>query len=309
MTYYGLRDYGTATWDGGDPACNHSQVMGGPSAKQMSSFGTRCYQFKRECRRCGAQRIDRQIGLEETPDAYIAELVAVFKEARRVLRDQGTLWINIGDSYAGGGGGNYGNSKTVQYNNNNPSLLTNAKKLGLKPKDIIGIPWMLAFALRADGWWLRDAIIWAKPSPMPESVTDRCTKSHEYVFMLSKRRTYWYDAKAVAEPATYIRSKKSKATVKTRNRRSVWTIPPEPNSLDHFATMPTELAELCIKAGCPTNGTVLDPFGGAGTTPMVADRLGRNAISIELNPNNTIITQNRISQDAGLFAEITNTEP
>jgi DNA modification methylase len=274
-----------------------------------------------------------QIGLEETPEAYVSRLVEVFREVRRVLADDGTLWLNIGDSYAGGGGksqphrdssggiGNKGTRGEQGYHAagggfERPNTLLD----GRKPKDLIGIPWMLAFALRADGWYLRQDIIWHKPNPMPESVRDRCTKAHEYVFLLAKSSCYHYDAEAIAEASNYpggpgntheyhAPGQSPHNTHKigprdTRNKRSVWSITTQPFSEAHFATMAPELAETCIKAGCPKGGTVLDPFGGAGTTALCADRLGRNALLIELNPAYVEIARKRLTNDAGLFAEV-----
>jgi DNA modification methylase len=259
-----------------------------------------------------------QIGLEETPDAYVARLVDVFREVRRVLRDDGTLWLNLGDSYAAGGNG--GGNK----NDTNVGSLTVGRKLppsGYKPKDLLGIPWMVAFALRADGWWLRQDIIWHKPNPMPESVTDRCTKAHEYVFLLTKSARYFYDAAAIAEDALQpegearITAQHKQAAIgqnqtgslgtnygaATRNARNVWTIATTPYSGAHFATMPPALAERCIKAGSKFGDMVLDPFGGAGTTGLVADRLGRSATLIELNPEYARLARERITADAPLL--------
>jgi DNA modification methylase len=269
-----------------------------------------------------------QIGLEATPDAYVAELVAVFREVRRVLRDDGTLWLNIGDSYASGGGNTAmtgGKSDPARGLAMGFGSLKRGIPIGLKPKDIIGIPWMLAFALRADGWYLRQDIIWSKPNPMPESVTDRCTKAHEYLFLLSKSERYYYDAKAIAEPSAYPGDERHLRTDRTiefarpdggsrartgnpaglyRNKRDVWTIATQPYPEAHFATFPPALVEPCILAGCPEGGTVLDPFGGAGTTALVADRLGRNAILIELNPEYAAMAHRRIVNDTPLFAEV-----
>jgi DNA modification methylase len=308
-----------------------------------------------------------QIGLEQTPDEYVAQLVAVFREVRRVLRDDGTLWLNLGDSYAGSWGNQGRKSERgtqraingammqagvthatdcdmgadcscgVRY----PSQTSNTGKIpegsGLKPKDLVGIPWRVAFALQADGWWLRSDIIWAKPNPMPESVTDRPTKAHEYVFLLTKSARYWYDADAVREPHTFgSNSAKGDAAGRTkhgrgaapprggagtlgassgmkgncypsagRNARTVWTIATQPYPGAHFAVMPPALAERCIKAGCPEGGTVLDPFGGAGTTGLVADKLGRSAILCELNPEFSEQAEGRIVGDCPLFAEVT----
>jgi DNA modification methylase len=294
-----------------------------------------------------------QIGLEPTPAAFVATMVEVFREVRRVLRDDGTLWLNLGDSYASAwvcnrrsviGSGSLPDGKRA----NRPNRLVD----GLKEKDLMGIPWRVAFALQADGWYLRQDIIWSKPNPMPESVTDRCTKAHEYLFLLSKSARYHYDAAAIAEPvadATVSRLAqdvecqegshrvpgKTNGTMKavrkradrfggnkhggdttkhsdgsvytgreTRNKRSVWEVCTQPYSEAHFATFPPALIEPCILAGCPKGGTVLDPFGGAGTTGLVADRLGRNAILIELNPEYAAIAERRIKGDAGMFAEV-----
>lgn len=214
---YGLRDYGTAKWEGGDPNCEHKQYLGehNPevSPKQLSSQGTQQYNYRNKCAKCGAVRIDQQIGLEQTPDEYVADLVQVFREVWRVLRDDGVAWLNLGDSYS-----SYkdcksvpdslrvgGRSESANSIEKGMSVTRNTKvmrSVGLKDKDLIGIPWMVAFALRADGWYLRQDIIWAKPNPMPESVKDRCTKAHEYVFLLSKSSRYYYDYEAVLEPAT-----------------------------------------------------------------------------------------------------------
>jgi len=257
-----------------------------------------------------------QIGLEDTPDAYVARLVEVFREVRRALTDDGTLWLNIGDSYAGAGG--QGAQAGQQFANravgrDNVTRASRYSGDGYKTKDLIGIPWMLAFALRADGWYLRQDIIWHKPNPMPESVTDRCTKAHEYVFLLSKSERYFYDHAAIKEPCSgdmqrraalgYTRgpggkvdkSRQDSDTLrgdaakvidvsKGRNKRSVWTVTPKPYKGAHFAVYPPELITPCILAGCPVGGVVLDPFGGSGTTAGVALAHGRNAILCELNP-------------------------
>lgn len=319
-----------------------------------------------------------QIGLEKTPDEYVAQMVQVFREVRRVLRDDGTLWLNLGDSYAGSGkGGNpvagkqasnkgsqsigvlYGIGKTAR-----EAAVTNVTRhdfpaLGIKPKDLIGIPWRVAFALQADGWYLRQDIIWHKPNPMPESVTDRCTKSHEYIFLLSKSAQYYYDAQAIAEPlasasierlsqttldkqagsdrvpgktngnmkAVYCGSGKAytgKSTkdygsggaqdasvtkarivdrilsgeIVKRNKRDVWTVTTKPFKGAHFATFPPDLIEPCILAGSRPGSTVLDPFGGAGTTGLVAQRHGRSAVLLELNPDYAKMARERIDADA-----------
>lgn len=374
--------------------------------------------------------VDGQIGLENTPDDFVAEMVSVFSEVRRVLKNDGVLWLNLGDSYAGGG--------TIGRNDTSPEALARrAEKYGtgtgtgssvgasgtrkpvaeLKAKDLIGIPWRVAFALQADGWYLRQDIIWSKPNPMPESVRDRCTKAHEYIFMLTKSQRYFYDIEAIKEPATFageelgiLRSTKVRAEAMGRkpsgnelkaklrsedkqrghsrrhvgfndrwdamekkgqcsgfrNKRSVWEVATAPFSEAHFATFPPALIEPCIKAGCPerccvrcgapwrreterletqnrtsrngegngqlnkhgrfgdpkrivgglvptcdcpfdyttSRGVVLDPFGGAGTTGLVADRLQRSAILIELNPQYADMARRRIQQDAGMFGGV-----
>ena len=271
-----------------------------------------------------------QIGLEPTPDEFVAQLVAVFREVRRVLRDDGTLWLNLGDSYsrptAKGGSGPGGKNRDY-YGDNYGDAGGAGVSIGLKPKDLIGIPWRVAFALQADGWYLRQDIIWHKPNPMPESVRDRCTKAHEYVFLLAKSERYHYDADAIAESGSersagnaghvkgagvddpFMRTREGFAKVAdkewhTRNKRSVWSVATQPFSGAHFATFPPDLIEPCIKAGCPVGGLVLDPFGGAGTTGLVADRLGRNAILCELNPEYAQLARNRIFDDAPLFADV-----
>jgi DNA modification methylase len=275
-----------------------------------------------------------QIGLEESPDAYVERLVEVFREVRRVLRDDGTLWLNLGDSYNSGASGGLGGSTLLggQSNQRRSNRAESRKKRqdaeGLKTKDLFGIPWMVAFALRADGWFLRSDIIWHKPNPMPESVRDRPTSAHEHVFLLTKRAAYFYDAEAIAEPAEESSlarlaqniaaqagsarasgGAKTNGTMKavggaTRNARNVWTIATQPYSGAHFATMPPDLAERCIKAGSRPGDTVLDPFGGAGTTGLVADRLGRSAILCELNPEYARLARERIASEAPLLAEV-----
>ena len=367
--YFGLRDYGTAEWEGGDPDCDHQgQIM---RKHHISDNKEKPREFyKSECGKCGALRKDEQLGLEETPEEFVEALVSVFREVRRVLRDDGTVWLNLGDSYG-------------------------------RDKNLIGIPWRVAFALQADGWYLRQDIIWNKPNVMPEACKDRCTKSHEYIFLLSKQPKYFYDLDAIREPvkeASIQRSKTSwnteRPSTKTvggafsldemgerfvnpdgRNKRSVWTVTTKSFKDAHFATFPTDLIEPCVKAGCPemvcvdcgtpyerevdvkrvkrseldksdpryrpnsydgaygdingkadagyssrktvgfkkacscetdsyTGGTVLDPFGGSGTTGLVADRLGRDAILTELNPDYIKIAIKRIEGETGLFADV-----
>lgn len=271
--------------------------------------------------------VDGQIGLEATPDAFVAEMVGVFREVRRVLRSDGTLWLNLGDSYAGSWG-NQGrkegrgeqrsvNGPMIQNLRPYPDKKSNTGKIvqpGLKPKDRMMIPAQVALALRGDGWWLRDEIIWFKRNPMPISVVDRTTPAHEMLYLLSKSARYYYDHEAVKEDAVSTHpsgngfarpqqlarggrgSAEQWAPTEKRNRRSVWDVPVRPFPGAHFATFPPDLIEPCVKAGCPEGGTVLDPFGGAGTTGLVADRLGRNAILIELNPDYAAMASRRVGQ-------------
>ena len=235
-----------------------------------------------------------QIGLEETPEEYIKAMVEVFRCVWDVLEDDGTLWLNIGDSYAGNnsrasnnGRAGFGNAR---------EKVVNRTGEGLKTKDLIGIPWMLAFALRADGWYLRQDIIWHKPNPIPESVQDRCTKSHEYIFLLSKSQKYHFDHVAIKQPM-----KGDGESDEMANKRSVWTVPVKPYLGAHFAVFPTELIEPCILAGAPVGGIVLDPFMGSGTTAQVAQDLGRQYIGCELNPEYGKLQKKRISQQSLLL--------
>jgi DNA modification methylase len=317
--------------------------------------------------------VDGQMGLEATPAEFVEGMVALFREVRRVLRDDGTLWLNLGDSYAGswgplghrvteGADASWHGSQIKNHPKRGKQTAT-IREAGLKPKDLIGIPWRVAFALQADGWWLRQDIIWSKPNPMPESVRDRCTKAHEYLFLLSKGPRYHYDADAIAEPlglasvarlsqnvedqvgsdrvpgktngsmkavgrrAAGNKSHKGQAAyesgasehrtkaglvafaererakvdagdlIGTRNKRSVWEVATQPFRGAHFATFPPALIEPCILAGCPSGGTVLDPFGGAGTTGLVADKLGRDAVLVELNPAYADLARDRLRSD------------
>jgi DNA modification methylase len=245
-----------------------------------------------------------QIGLEDTPNRFVDELVNIFREVRRVLRPDGTLWLNLGDSYAATTKGAGGIGK--QHTNNGSILADRSWQIpsGLKPKDLVGIPWRVAFALQADGWWLRQDIIWAKPNPMPESVKDRCTKAHEYLFLLTKSERYYFDAEAIAEPTAYPIAKDRKASGQyadgsgeTRNKRSVWTVTPKPFREAHFATFPPDLVRPCIQAGSPVGGNVLDPFSGAGTTGLVSKELDRNFVGIELNPQYNEMAKRRCGVD------------
>lgn len=382
--YYGLRDYGTGKWVGGDTECDHK---GGPmrtkeNINKNTGTGndvknTEDHEFlKNSCGRCGAMRIDDQIGLEETPEKFIASLVEVFEEVKRVLTDDGTLWVNIGDSYAADRGYQVGHGKIRGAQDARDAGAVSGRAMksadyGLKPKDLIGIPWMLAFALRSAGWYLRQDIIWHKPNPMPESVTDRCTKSHEYIFLLSKSRQYYYNHEAIKTPIqdasaqrllqdienqkgsdrvpgktngamkavghknmqrqdknhSFHESRKGSGTDSTSaingtgvkghsgnfrqdgtligggmaNKRSVWTVTTKPYSEAHFATYPPELIVDCIKAGSEEGDVILDPFSGAGTTAMVARKLNRNFVAIELNQKYIDIANKRLDKELGMF--------
>ena len=260
-----------------------------------------------------------QIGLEETPEQYISAMVEVFRCVWDVLEDDGTLWLNIGDSYAGNnsrasnnGRAGFGNAR---------EKVVNRTGEGLKTKDLIGIPWMLAFALRADGWFLRQDIIWHKPNPMPESVQDRCTKGHEYIFLMSKSQKYYYDHEAIKEPVKEDWGTRDRANGKYHNegtglqphsgleksyemanKRSVWSVPVKPYTGAHFAVFPSELIEPCILAGAPVGGIVLDPFMGSGTTAQVAQDLGRQYIGCELNPAYEKLQKKRTAQTSLGFA-------
>lgn len=422
--YWALRDYGTAQWIGGDETCNHligklssdkSTLHPSPEKKKMKTG----MPYKDVCGKCGAKRIDQQLGLEKTPEEFVAKMVEVFRQVKRVLKPTGTLWLNIGDSYAGSGKANgqkpdaknMGKKKTDRNYDVSTSTPVPA---GLKPKDLVGIPWMLAFALRADGWYLRSDIIWHKPNPMPESVTDRPTKAHEYIFLLTKQGNYFYDAEAIkkkweenehdikrsiyGQPLYQGKHKDGyhnnkpdinrtdlRATggvlgsaLQGANKRSVWTVPTQAVKEAHFATFPEDLICDCIKAGasehgcCAVCGTpyeriiekelvpiakasynsktderhliadeqdqgsnrmkdghkpgwinetttlgwkkkcccdtdeiipavVLDPFHGSGTTGIVARKLGRNFIGIELNPEYLKIEEKRKRKELGMF--------
>lgn len=328
--YYALRDYGTGKWVGGDPNCPHYRTSKksdhtATGHKRMTDAGQPIGDaiYKDVCPLCGAIREDKQIGLEQTPEEYINRLADVFDEVRRVLKDDGTLWVNIGDSYNG-----------------------NKEWLEAKPKDLIGIPWMLAFELRKRGWYLRQDIIWHKPNPMPEPVKDRCVKSHEYIFLLSKSQKYHFDYEAIQEPCSEVSIKRAKYGLNTnhpsagkngihtekmgerfvpkskncqydgqklnsihinremggadtqyyvRNKRDVWSVNVHPTKEAHFATFPPDLINPCILAGCKEGGIVLDPFMGSGTTALVCKRLGRKYIGIELNPEYKAIAERRIN--------------
>ena len=261
---------------------------------------------------------DNQIGMESTPEEYIAQLVDVFRSVRDVLTDDGTLWLNIGDTYYNyRSDGNYPKQTVSKSKQDLPdfSPVRGNKLQGLKSKDLIGIPWMLAFALRADGWWLRQDIIWHKPNPMPESVKDRCTKAHEYIFLLSKSKNYYYDNEAIKEPVkqdwgTRDRSKGKyhnegtglqphsglEKSYTTKNKRSVWTVTNKPYKGAHFAVFPPDLIEPCILAGSGEGDVVLDPFMGSGTTAIVSKSLNRHYIGCELHEDYGKLIQKRLSE-------------
>jgi DNA modification methylase len=332
--YWGLRDYGTAKWEGGsDPSCRHiadankTKTFGNPAFNEgrPSREATKSdgYYFKSVCGKCGARRIDSQLGLEPTPEEYVANMVGVFREVRRVLRDDATLWLNLGDSYGAGGG-----TQVLQTKNASHGLAGYRQQTpGIKPKDLVGIPWRVAFALQSDGWYLRQDIIWAKPNPMPESVTDRCTKAHEYLFLMSKSARYYYDAEAINHPAKAVwdsrdmidppgANTKDAAAVaqglrtrggnthhpagprNTANRRSVWTIATQPYAEAHFATFPEALVQPCILAGSKPGDLVLDPFMGAGTVALVAIKARREYIGCELNPQYAEMAEKRVAGEA-----------
>ena len=297
---------------------------------------------------------DQQIGLENTPEEYDEKLMLIFREIKRILKSNGTLWLNIADSYGGSYKEKGDNSTLLQTTNQGSKNKINLKTFKsefIKSKDLIGIPWMVAFALRADGWYLRQDIIWNKPNPMPESVKDRCTKSHEYIFLLSKSNKYYYDFEAIKTPlkkesevrlaqdiknqeGSFVPGKtngKMKAVCggkkmleknKTEsdpmfrkntnreytpnqdlkaNKKSVWTNATENSGVKHFATFPQKLINDCIKAGCPENGLVLDPFMGTGTTAIVARKQYKNFIGIELNEEYIKFAENRLLKELGLF--------
>lgn len=278
--------------------------------------------------------VEGQLGLERTPEEYVAAMVEVFRDVRRVLRPDGMLWLNLGDSYSGGGGfspdapsNREGRSK--QTTQGSRLYKGRAPAPGLKPKDLCGIPWRVALALQADGWWLRMDVVWAKPNPMPESVTDRPTRAHEYVFLLSRSPSYFYDADAIREEwaddrAGFSGSMRSKyegrierqdgglvaaPMVPGRNVRSVWTISTKPFSGAHFAVMPWDLAERCVLAGSRPGDEILDPFAGAGTVGMVARRHGRSFVGIELSPLYARMARERIVADMPLFNAAGGTPP
>jgi len=280
--------------------------------------------------------VEKQLGLEDTPEEYVENIVKVFREVKRVLKEDGTLWLNLGDSYSGSGKGRnpdgtvHVSSLIAKQGTSAGTVMGNVKSgivpNGLKPKDLVGIPWRVAFALQSDGWYLRQDIIWAKPNPMPESVKDRCTKSHEYIFLLSKSNQYYFDYEAIEEPANYDGRKdtlmkgskkysnanimpnakpnsfakegherwKWKNGLPMRRKRDVWFVNVKPLREAHFATFPPDLIEPCILAGCREGGIVLDPFMGSGTTGLVAKQQNKNYIGFEMNSDYCDIANKRI---------------
>ena len=347
--YFGLRDYGTGTWEGGDPNCPHKRLT--KISKDTATGHAGMYEqghvvgdaiYKQTCPECGAKRIDEQFGLEETLEEYIEKTVLLFEELRRVLKPQGTVWWNIGDSYAnkssawGGRGKNSILNKTGLKDKQRRNTIVPD---GLKSKDLMMIPARVAIALSENGWYLRSEIIWHKPNPMPESVKDRPTSAHEKIYLFAKNKKYYYDADAIRVPQKQdsiaragrdvwknnkidtgnysipnvdsakklnqkVRDTVAEGKIPMANKRNVWTVTTKPFRGAHFAVFPPDLIEPCIKAGCPKGGTVLDPFGGSGTTGLVANNLGRNAILIELNEEYVKIAKKRLGEDLGLFSEV-----
>jgi len=324
--YWGLRDYGTAKWQGGDLNCSHSygrNTRGGLTQFQKNnkgSFGDEAIKSGEHCKLCGAKRIDKQLGLEPTYQEHIQNIVELFRAIKPKLKDSATIWLNYGDSYSSGKRTSTTN-QTLRGNKNYGVTRTPVQE-GIKEKDLIMIPNRIAIALQDDGWYIRSEIIWHKPNPMPESVRDRPTSCHEKIWLITKNKKYYYDHESIKEPViTSVNTKSgckfggNKTTkelnpiisgkkweyLSTRNKRNVWTITTKPFKGAHFATFPKDLIEPCIKAGCPEGGVVLDPFGGSGTTAIVAKLLNRKSILIELNPKYVKIAKNRISEEFGIF--------
>lgn len=338
--YFQLRDYQTGRWVGGRKNCDHK---GTPLASSSSLQGyssdsvkirTECVPMKSVCRKCGARRIDKQIGLEEAPAAYVEKLVVVFREVRRVLKRNGVLWLNIGDSYCGGGGfsagaPSVGESKSGKYGTVGALKAGGIKPCGrLKPKDLCGIPWLLAFALRADGYYLRNEIVWYKPNVMPESVTDRCSKAHEQLFLLTKSGQYFFDHDSIKEPCKFPEGSwgsTKKLDCKEyrsfygegrrwkggplRNPRTVWEIPTQPSRVKHYAGFPEKLVERCLLAGSKPGDVILDPFVGSGTSLAVAHRMGRVGIGIDLSADYAKIARERVKRTAAKLDNASTTGP
>ena len=326
--YFGLRDYGTSTWKGGNVNCNHTITHYNDTLKPHVNRpfrGNRDY-----CLHCNAERIDEQFGLENTYQDYIASTVKLFETFKSKLKDQATIWWNVGDSYSNykdckstaqtlAKGTNSEMAHVIEKGKSHKRDTKLLKASGLKDKDLIMIPNRVAIALQDAGWYIRSEIVWHKPNPMPESVKDRPTSCHEKIWLITKNKKYYYDNEAIKEPCktfdTNIRDrdttklnntpgrtkmgglKKNNYTMK--NKRNVWTITTKPLRDAHFATFPLDLIEPCVLAGCPEGGTILDPFGGAGTTGLVARKHNRNSILIELNPKYIDIAKSRINKMFG----------
>ena len=355
--YFGLRDYGTAQWEGGDPNCDH---LGKPQPTRSNIHDRTQPQcnnkkdetvreiFKNICKKCGAKRIDEQFGLEKTYQDYITNTVKVFETFKPKLKDTATIWWNVGDSYSSGSRKTQTNQTVRKYKlsdikNSKEKYLAGFKvrpaiQVGIKEKDLLMIPNRVAIALQDAGWYIRSEIIWHKPNPMPESVKDRPTSAHEKIWLITKSKKYYYDADAIrvpqkqdsiaragrdvwkskvesgnysipnSESAKKLNQKVldtvAEGKIPMANKRNVWTVTTKPFKGAHFAVFPTDLIEPCIKAGCPKGGTVLDPFGGSGTTGFVANNLGRDAILIELNKEYVEIAKKRLGEDLGLFSEV-----
>ena len=292
--YWNLRDYGTADWTGGDDDCDHRYYKGGHGEKskvQTGSKGNQFYQYKGECKKCGATRHDSQFGMEDNLDDYVSDLADIMDDIRGILKPEGTLWLNIGDCY---GGNNPVNQDGRRGFSNDPIVQRRKKYIdGLHPKNLMGIPWKVAFEMQARGWILRSDIIWHKPNPMPESVKDRPTNATEHIFLFSKNPLYYYDHEAIMEDAvTEDYSEEGK-----RNKRNVWKVRAAMYRGAHFATFPVELITPCVLAGCPQGGLVLDPFMGSGTVAYVAKKFGRNYTGVELNPDYHKIIHERTKQE------------
>ena len=338
--YWGLRDYGTASYEGGNPNYKHTITDGIVDNKnnKLIERPDRASD-KKNCVKCGAKRIDKQLGLEPTYQEHIQNIVELFRAMKPKLKDSATVWLNYGDSYASTVNGTKvkdqvknkvqfagkylieGDDRTFR---DKPFSTIQGS---LKPKDLVMIPNRIAIALQDDGWWIRSEIIWHKPNPMPESVSDRPTSCHEKIWLITKSKKYYYDADAIREPVaqgtiTRLSEKNLKnqkgstrgnggmnsngnmkpvGNMETKNKRNVWTVTTKPFKGSHFATFPKDLIEPCIKAGCPEGGVVLDPFGGSGTTGIVSALNNRNAILIELNQKYIDIANKRIDKELGLF--------
>ena len=306
--YWGLRDYGTGKWEGGDRHdCSHRRdskqsdktITGHKKFDEMNGVGDAIY--KTVCKKCGAIRVDQQLGLEEHPEEYVSNFIELARQFKRVLRKDGTFWLNLGDTYFGAKGGHWSSDNSFTNDTTGTKYRENRKAPPphpyLKTKDLVGIPWRVAFGLQEDGWYLRNDIIWHKPNPMPEAVKDRCAKSHEYIFMLSKSRKYYFDYKSILEPST-LSLNPCEFTEYEEGvvRKDVWTLNTSSYKGAHFAVFPDTIPKLCILAGSREDDYILDPFMGSGTTAVMAQRLNRNWVGIELNPKYAEIINSRTSQ-------------